>query len=83
MLDSPNPVAVPLLAIVAPDGTVIVLPLAPSVTLPNKLVVAPVFTETVSPELPSSYDVPDCGSNLSTNKVPIILPLVFLPLLQC
>ena len=32
----------------------------------------------VSPELPISKDVPDCGSNLSTNKVPIILPLMSL-----
>ena len=48
VLSSPKPVAVPLLAIVAPDGIVI-----------------------VSPELPSSNEVPDCGSNLSTNKFPL------------
>ena len=62
VLVPPNPVAVPLLAIVAPDGIVI-----------------------VSPELPISKEVPDCGSNLSTNKVPIILPSMFLllSLFQC
>ena len=44
----------------------------PLCKVPATLKVAPEGTVTVSPEVPISKAVPDCGSSLSTNKVAIL-----------